>query len=267
MQLEGKVAVITGAAHGIGAALARRFAGEGAKGVVVADIEPEPLDALARDIGALPVRCDVTREADITHLIGEAERAYGAIDLFCSNAGILRLGDETTPDEDWQLNWNIHVMAHVYAARALVPKMTARGSGTLLITASAAGLLSHIDSASYAVTKHAAVAFAEWLAIAYGDQGLQVAVLCPQAVRTAMTAGREGDVAALDGMLEPEQVADCVVEALDRNDFLILPHPEVREYLRRKAADPDRWLAGMRRFQTALYPNGDLPGDALAPNL
>ena len=155
------------------------------------------------------------------------------------------------PDEEWRQNWDIHVMAHVYAARAVAPKMAARGSGYLVNTASAAGLLSHVDSATYTVTKHAAVAFAEWLSIAYGERGVRVSVLCPQAVRTAMLAGRDEGVASLDGVLEPEQVAESVIEAMDRETFLILPHPEVLGYMQRKASDQERWLRGMRKLRTA----------------
>ena len=146
-------------------------------------------------------------------------------------------------------------MAHVYAARSVAPGMAARGSGYLVNTASAAGLLTHTGSATYAVTKHAAVAFAEWLAIAYGDKGVRVSVLCPQAVRTAMIAGRESGVASVDGVLSPEEVAECVVETMAREEFLILPHAKVRDYMQFKTGDIDRWLGGMRRLR-ARYPNG-----------
>jgi NAD(P)-dependent dehydrogenase (short-subunit alcohol dehydrogenase family) len=255
LDLKGKTCVITGAAGGIGAAMARRFASDGAKAVVVADVQADPLGAVAEEIGGLAVACDVTREADIIALVAAAEDAHGPIDVFCSNAGIARMGGEDTPDAVWRLNWELHVMAHVYAARAVAPKMAARGAGYLVNTASAAGLLNHFDSASYAVTKHAAVAFAEWLAITYGDRGVRVSVLCPQAVRTAMTAGHEDAVAGVDGMMEPDQVADHVVAAMAAEDFLILPHPEVRDYIQRKAGDYDRWLGGMRRLR-ARYGEG-----------
>ena len=256
MKLEGKVCVVTGAASGIGAALARRFRAEGARAVVVADVREAPLQAVADEIGGLAVACDVAREADIARLVAAAEDAYGPIDVFCGNAGIARMGGEDTPDAVWRLNWDIHVMAHVYAARVLAPKMAARGEGYLVITASAAGLLNHLDSATYAVTKHAAVAFAEWLAITYGDRGVRVSVLCPQAVRTAMTRGDEDGVASVDGMIEPEAVADSVIEAMAAEDFLILPHAEVLEYMRRKTGDYDRWLGGMRKLR-ARYLAGD----------
>jgi len=249
MKLEGKVAVVTGSASGIGRALARRFHAEGAKAVVVADLEVDAARAVAREIGGLGLPCDVAREADIRELVATTEERFGPIDVFCSNAGIALLGDEHAPDSEWHRNWDIHVMAHVYAARAVAPKMAARGSGYLVNTASAAGLLTHVHSATYAVTKHAAVAFAEWLAIAYGPHGVRVSVLCPQAVRTAMTAGREGGVASVDGMIEPEELAECVIETMDREAFLILPHPQVLEYMRRKTNDYDRWLRGMRRLR------------------
>ena len=249
MKLEGKSAVVTGAASGIGRALARRFAREGARGVVVADLRGGPLQAVADEIEGLAVACDVTDERAVRALAAAAEERFGAIDVFCSNAGVALEGGEEAPDDEWRLNFDLHVMAHVYAARAVAPKMAARGSGYLVNTASAAGLLTHVESATYAVTKHAAVAFAEYLAIAYGGRGVRVSVLCPQAVRTAMTEGREQGVASVDGMIEPEALADCVVETMEREEFLILPHPQVLEYLRRKTADYDRWLSGMRRLR------------------
>jgi NAD(P)-dependent dehydrogenase (short-subunit alcohol dehydrogenase family) len=254
MKVEGKVAVITGGASGIGRALAQRFAAEGAKGVVVADLQEGPLREVADGVGGLAVPCDVAKEADIRKLVAAAEAAYGPIDIFCSNAGIARLGDEDVSNDEWQLNWDIHVMAHVYAARAVAPGMAERGSGYLINTASAAGLLSHVYSATYSVTKHAAVAFAEWLSIAYGDKGVRVSVLCPQAVRTAMTQGREAGVASVDGMLEPEQLADTVIDTMDREEFLILPHPQVLDYMRRKTNDYDRWLKGMRKLRGGFDP-------------
>jgi len=254
MRIEGKICIVTGAASGIGRALARRFRAEGAKGIAIADLQQAPLKAVADEIGALAVVTDVAKEAEIQRLVARTEAELGPIDVFCSNAGIARIGGEEAPDADWQLNWDIHVMAHVYAARAVVPKMLARGGGYLVNTASAAGLLTHAYSASYSATKHAAVAFAEYLSIAHGDEGLKVSVLCPQAVRTAMTEGREHGVASADGMIEPEELADCVIETMDRETFLILPHPEVLEYMRRKTADYDRWLAGMRRFAKKYQP-------------
>lgn len=251
MRVSGRGIVVTGAAGGIGAALARRFAAEGARGIVVADVQDDALSAVAGEIGGLAVHCDVTKESDIRALVAAAEEHLGVIDLFCSNAGVALLGGEDASDDEWALSLGVNVMSHVYAARALVPKMTARGEGYLLQTASAAGLLTQIGSAPYAVTKHAAVAFAEWLSVTYGDQGLKVSVLAPQAVRTAMTAGQpNGGVAGVDGMLEPDVVAGAVVEGLADERFLILPHPQVLEYFRRKGSDYERWLAGMRRLQT-----------------
>ncbi len=255
MKLEGKNVVVTGGAGGIGAALARRFHAEGAAGITLADVQAAPLDAVAEAVGGLAVVCDVTDEAAVQALVQRAEDAHGPIDVFCSNAGIALTGDESAPDADWRLSWELHVMAHVYAARAVAPGMAARGSGYLVNTASAAGLLTHTGSATYAVTKHASVAFAEWLAIAYGDKGVRVSVLCPQAVRTAMIAGRESGVASIDGVLTPEAVAECVVETMARAEFLILPHPQVRDYMQFKAGDVDRWLGGMRKLR-AKYPDG-----------
>lgn len=251
MKIQDKVVVVTGSAGGIGRALAHRFTAEGAKGVVVADLDEASLRDVAGEIGGLAVVCDVTNEVDIARLVAAAEESYGPIDVFCSNAGIARMGGEDTPDAVWQQNWDIHVMAHVYAARAVAPGMAERGSGYLVNTASAAGLLSHVQSATYSVTKHAAVAFAEWLSITYGDHGVAVSVLCPQAVRTAMLREREGGVASLDGVIEPEQVAEGVLDAMEREEFLILPHLEVREYMQRKSADYDRWLKGMRKLRGA----------------
>lgn len=251
MRLEGKHVVVTGGAGGIGAALARRFAAEGARGVVVADLQREPLEAVAQELGnGLAVPTDVTDEAQIRALVDRAEERFGPIDLFCSNAGIIVPGGVNSSDAVWSRSINVNVMAHVYAARVMVPRMIERGEGYLLQTASAAGLLTQIGSATYSVTKHAALALAEWLAITYGEKGVKVSVLAPQAVRTAMTAGVvDGGVAGVDGMLEPEAVADAVVLGLDAESFLILPHPEVLEYFRRKASDYERWIAGMQRLQ------------------
>jgi NAD(P)-dependent dehydrogenase (short-subunit alcohol dehydrogenase family) len=259
VKLDGKCVVVTGAAGGIGEALARRFAAEGAKAVVVADREPTGIERVAAAISAgsgsgaeaLAVPCDVTQELQLLGLIDTTEERFGPIDLFCSNAGVIALGGAEASDAEWHLSIDVNVLAHVYAARILVPRMVERGGGYLLQTASAAGLLTQLGSAPYSVTKHAALAFAEWLAITYGDAGLKVSVLAPQAVRTAMTAGVvDGGVAGVDGMLEPDDVAAAVVEGLAAEAFLILPHPEVLEYFRRKASDYDRWLGGMRRLQS-----------------
>lgn len=255
MDLGDAVVVVTGAANGIGAALSRRFALDGARAVVLADRDEAGLARVAADVeaaGATAIarRCDVTVESDIV-AVCEAAREIGPIDLFCSNAGIGLGGGVEVPDEEWRLIIDVNVMAHVYAARAVLPAMIERGRGYLLNTASAAGLLSQIGSAPYAVTKHAAVSLAEWLAITHGHQGIGVSVLCPQAVRTDMTAGSEGGgVAGVDGMMEPDEVADAVIAGLAAEEFLILPHPQVREYIQRKAADHDRWISGMQRLQS-----------------
>jgi NAD(P)-dependent dehydrogenase (short-subunit alcohol dehydrogenase family) len=250
MKLSGASVVVTGGGNGIGAALARRFTDEGARGVVIADVDDRGLDAVAAETGAHRVRCDVTKPDEIAALVDEAERVHGPIDLFCSNAGVVVPGGIETDDDVWQTVMDINVMAHVWATRILVPRMIERGGGYLLHTASAAGLLTQIGSVTYSVSKHAVVALAEWLTITYGEQGIKVSVLCPQAVRTNMTAGTDnGGVAGVDGMIEPEDVAAAVVEGLAAERFLILPHPEVLEYFRRKGSDYDRWLGGMRRLQ------------------
>ena len=252
MVVADKVVVVTGGGNGIGAALCRRFAAEGAKAVVVADIDDTSAQRVAREIGGLGVRTDVTRESDLQRLAADVAGRYGAIDLFCSNAGIAVDGGEETPDSEWQRCWDVNVMAHVVAARAVLPGMLARGEGYLLQTVSAAGLLTHIHSATYAVTKHASLAFAEWLAMAYGDRGIRVSALCPQGVRTDMLrrAASGGRTFLLDSALEPEQVADEVVKGLAAERLLILPHPEVAEYFRRKGTDYDRWIRGMRKLRS-----------------
>ncbi|HEX2676614.1 MAG TPA: SDR family oxidoreductase [Polyangiales bacterium] len=258
MDIEGKVIVVTGGSSGIGRALCERFHAEGAKGICVADVQEEPGRVVAKSVDGLFVRCDVRHQADIEAVVKQSEERFGPIDLFCSNAGI-GLGDEgvygmgATP-EQWQRIWEINVMAHVHAANAVLPSMLKRGRGYLLQTSSAAGLLSQIGSASYSTTKHAAIGLAESLAIAYGDSGIKVSVLCPQGVKTAMTAGQGDTPQAGDGMLEPEAVAESVVQALAKETFLILPHPEVATYMQRKASDYDRWIAGMQRFRRKFVP-------------
>ncbi|MDA0822008.1 MAG: SDR family NAD(P)-dependent oxidoreductase [Proteobacteria bacterium] len=255
MDVKNKIAVITGGASGIGAALARRFHAEGAKAVAVADLQVDLLEKVAAEVNGLAVPCNVAKESDIQHLVERVERELGPIDIFCSNAGIARLGDEDVSNDEWQLNWDIHVMAHVYAVRAVAPKMAERGHGYLIHTASAAGLLSHIQSATYSVSKHAAVAFAEWVSIKYRDKGVVVSVLAPQAVRTPMTDRPDGaSVASVDGMIEPEQLADCVIETMAREEFLIIPHPVVHDYMIRKATNVDRWLEGMNRWRQKAGP-------------
>jgi NAD(P)-dependent dehydrogenase (short-subunit alcohol dehydrogenase family) len=249
MKVAGRVVAVTGGAKGIGRALAIRFAQEGARHVAIADLDEAAAATVARQVGGSSMRVDVRSESDILAFIDATERAHGAIDLFCSNAGISAGRGLETSNDVWQTIWEVNLMAHVHAARHMVPRMIARGGGYLLNTASAAGLLSQIGSATYAVTKHAAVALAEWIAITHAHQGIKVSVLCPQAVRTDMIAGHEGAVASVDGIMEPEQVADAVVKGLALEKFLILPHPEVAEYMQRKCTDRDRWIAGMNRLQ------------------
>ncbi|MDP6829700.1 MAG: SDR family oxidoreductase [Alphaproteobacteria bacterium] len=249
MQVKDKIAVVTGGASGIGRALARRFNAEGAAKVVVADLNEEGIAAVADEIGGLAVPTNVGVEEDVINLVKTTESQVGPIDLFCSNAGIAVHGDLENSNEEWQRVWDVNLMSHVYAARAVVPGMIERGGGYLLNTASAAGLLSQVGSSTYSVTKHAAVGFAEWLSITYGNRGIKVSVLCPQAVRTAMTAGLEnGGVAGVDGMMEAEELAEVVIQTLAEESFLCLPHPQVLEYMRRKTGDYDRWLKGMRRL-------------------
>jgi NAD(P)-dependent dehydrogenase (short-subunit alcohol dehydrogenase family) len=263
VELDGTTVIVTGGASGIGAALCRRFASAGA-GVVVADLDRGRAVAIADEIGGLAVETDVADEAGNRELVARAEAHFGPIDVFCANAGIAIAGDVFTGDDDWERVLSVNFKSHLHAARAVLPGMLERGSGYLIHTSSAAGLLTQIGSAPYAVTKHAVVALAEWIAVTYGDRGIRVSVLAPQAVRTAMTEGIEsGDsplaVAGVDGMLEPDVVAEHVMAAIAQNRFLILPHPEVAEYLRRKVADYDRWLVGMRRLQ-ARYDPGERPG-------
>lgn len=255
MDIRDKVIVVTGGANGIGRALASRFARGGARGVVVADNDAGGAARVAAEVGGMAVETDVSREADVKRLVDEVTGRYGHIDLFCSNAGIGGMpGGAEVPDEAWRQIWDINVMAHIYAARAVLPGMLARGGGYLLQTASAAGLLTQVGSAPYSVTKHAAVAFAEWLSITYGEAGIKVSCLCPQGVRTRMLLGEDGkgENFLVEGSLEPEQVAEIVAAGLAEERFLILPHPEVAEYFRRKATDYDRWLRGMRRLSAKV---------------
>ena len=254
MHIKDKVCVVTGGASGIGEATARAFADAGARGVVVADLKTtrEKLAQVAGDIDGLAVAADVGQEEDIKALIAAAEAKYGAIDVFFSNAGLSRKGQEDASDADWDVSWRVHVMSHVFVARALVPKMLARGSGYLVSTASAAGLLASLNSMPYGVTKNAAVALAEHLAIQYGDRGIRVSVLCPQSVQTGMTTPGPS-AARVDGVLQPPEVARMVIAAMEEERFMILSHPTVQEYVQRKAANRDRWLAGMRRLRDKIY--------------
>lgn len=248
MQLKDKICVVTGAASGIGRALCHAFALEGAKHIVCVDRDGDGAARTAADVGGTAFTVDVTQEAPIKDMIDAVERDIGPIDLFWSNAGIAVSGGMDTPNDDWQRVWEVNVMSHVWAARHLVPLMAARGGGYLLNTASAAGLLNQVGSASYGVTKHAAVGLAEWIAMTHGDQGIKVSVLCPQAVRTEMTRGHEDHVAAIDGMMEPEAVALICMQAIQDETFLILPHPSVLDYMKNKVENYDRWIGGMRKL-------------------
>jgi NAD(P)-dependent dehydrogenase (short-subunit alcohol dehydrogenase family) len=264
MELEGRVVVITGGASGIGRAMARRFAAEGARGVVVADLNESGARAVAEDIGdaALGIGCDVSDDAQVGHLIDTARDRFGQVDFFCANAGVVAGADITAPLEVWDRTYAVNVRAHISAARRLVPEWLERGEGYFVSTASAAGLLTQIGDGPYAVTKHAAVAFAEWLSVTYGDLGVRVSCLCPMGVKTNLLESGlelEGDealgarvVAAAGELLEPEDVAGVVVDALREERFLILPHPEVAEFMRRRGDDHQRWLAGMRRLQRTV---------------
>ncbi len=257
MELSGATVAVTGAGSGIGAALVRAVASGGAGAVALLDIDEDGAQRTADDVRSthpdlalLVRRCDVSSADDVAGAIDDVEEALGPIALWCSNAGILRIGGVELPFDHWEQSWQVNVAAHVHAARVLVPRMLARGGGHLLHTASAAGLLSQIGSGPYSTTKHAAVGFAEWLAITYGEAGLGVSVLCPQAVDTAMTAGIDGGgVAGVDGMLSADDVAAVAVAGVLEGRFLILPHPEVTTYVQRKAADHDRWIGGMQRLQ------------------
>lgn len=257
MELRDKVVVITGGSGGIGRAMAKAFLAEGAKGVMLADLDPAAVTAAARELGCEGMACDVTDESQIQALVRETEDRLGPIDLFCSNAGAGGQGVLTdAPNAIWQKQWELHVMSHLYAARAVLPSMIARGGGYLLNTASAAGLLAAIGSGPYTVSKAAAVKLAEFLAITHGDDGIKVSVLCPQGVNTAMAPRSLGD-GQTDGIIEPEQLAQTVVETLREERFYVLPHPEVGEYVRRKGNDIDRWLNGMRRLRRQSQGGGD----------
>lgn len=265
-----RVAVVTGGGSGIGAALCRRLSADG-YAVAVADRNLSAAEAVAGGLpGAAPFGVDVTAEDEVAALVGGVEHTLGPIALYCSNAGIITsegLGD----DEGWAAGWAVHVMAHVYAARVVLPAMAERGRGAMVLTASAAGLLTMMGSAPYAVTKHGTVALAEWLAIQWGDRGVHVACLCPQGVRTPMLGDPDGgsdaasEVAASGNVLEPDDVAAVVSGALERREFLILPHPEVRRYEAARAADRDRWLAGMRRLRHGVYGDGGTPPAPATP--
>jgi len=255
MELQDKVAVITGGSGGIGQAMAKAFLAQGATAVVLADLDQNKVEAAAAEIGCKGYACDVTDESQIVALVDTVLKEQGRIDLFCSNAGAGGAGLLTEAENAvWQMQWDLHVMSHLYAARAVLPGMIERGSGYLLNTASAAGLLAAIGSGPYSVTKAAAIKLAEFLAITHGDDGIKVSVLCPQGVNTAMAPRSLGD-GQTDGIIEPEQLADTVIETLREERFHVLPHPEVEEYVRRKGNDIDRWLGGMQRLRRASLDN------------
>jgi NAD(P)-dependent dehydrogenase (short-subunit alcohol dehydrogenase family) len=256
VELRGRVAVITGGGNGIGAAMARRFTAEGADAVVVADLDGDAAAAVADEVGGRASTIDVADRAQVEELVASTIRDHGRIDLFCANAGIGTFGGVEVADEDWQRNWDVNVMAHVFAARALLPDWLERGEGYLLHTASAAGLLTNIGTAPYSVTKHAVVGLAEWLSMTHGDAGVRFSCLCPMGVRTNMLIGGEdvsaGAAVISQGVIEPDDCAAAVIEGLADERFLILPHPEVADFVLRKATDHDRWLAGMRRLQATI---------------
>ena len=261
MELTGRIVVVTGGGSGIGAAMARRFAAEGASAGVVADLDGATAEAVAAQIGPVAAAAvlDATDEQQVRDLVTRTERRYGRIDLFCANAGVAPGTGLDAPAQDWERAWSVNVLGHVYAARAVLPGMLARGEGYLLQTCSAAGLLTAVGDAPYTTTKHAALGLAEWLAVTYRDQGIRVSALCPQGVRTPMLtggldAGHLGAkvIAASGPVLSPEEVAEAVVAGLAEETFLILPHPEVAGYLRRKVEDPDRWLDSLRRMVRRL---------------
>jgi NAD(P)-dependent dehydrogenase (short-subunit alcohol dehydrogenase family) len=257
MKVRDQVVVVTGGADGIGKAMCERFHKEGAKRVIVADINGPGAEAVAKSVGGVGYTCDVSKESDIKRIVEETEANVGPIALFCSNAGIV---DRTaapenatsTTNENWERSWQVNVMAHIYAARACLPHMIARKSGYFLQTISAAGLLSQIGSAVYATTKHAGVGFAEVLAITHRDQGIRVSILCPQGVDTKLLRDGTHGPQHLDGVLTTEKVADDVIQGLERETFLILPHPQVANYMKNKAENYDRWLGGMVKLKRSL---------------
>jgi NAD(P)-dependent dehydrogenase (short-subunit alcohol dehydrogenase family) len=250
--------VVTGAGGGIGAALARRFAADGAR-VIVNDLDPAAAEAVAAEIGGRAVPGDAASEADVRRLVDAAWDELGGCDLFCANAGVLTAGSADASDAAWEKAWQVNVMSHVYVARALLPRWLADGGGRLLVTVSAAGLLTLLGSAPYSVTKHAALGFAEWLRATYAHRGITVQALCPQGVRTDMLTG-DGESASKAQLaataLDPDDVAAVVAKALAGDSFLVLPHPEVAEYYQRRATDPDRWLGGMNKIQRGFEAAG-----------
>lgn len=255
MDLRDKVVVVTGAGSGIGEAMARRFAKESPAALVLGDLVISAAQEVAEEIGAEAYEIDVANEAANRDMVEYVENSHGPVDLFCANAGYAVVGDEQADAQEWDRMWRVNLMSHVHAAKALIPSWVARGEGYFLSTASAAGLLTNLKAAQYSVTKHAAVAFAEWLAITYGDAGVRVSCLCPQFVETPLLTGAE-EFKALGGdhVLTPAEVADAVVAGLESETFLILPHPEVETFFQNKANDYDRWIGGMRKLQRSVFP-------------
>jgi NAD(P)-dependent dehydrogenase (short-subunit alcohol dehydrogenase family) len=255
MNCEDKVIIVTGGAHGIGRALVNRFASEKARAIIIADVDLAAAQAVSDEVGGMAIKTDVSNEADVIKLVTDATEKYGQIDLVCSNAGIAgEAGGAEVGNDVWQKIWEVNVMSHIYLARAVLPQMLERGSGYLLLTVSAAGLLTHFEAAPYTVTKHAALSFGEWLSIVHHDAGIRVSCLCPQGVNTRMILGEDGTQENFlrEGALEPQQVADSVIEGLEDERFLILPHPEVADYFRHKATDYERWLRGLRRMRESV---------------
>ena len=249
MDLQDKVIVVTGGGAGIGEALCHRFAEEDPARIIVVDRKLETAESVARAIGGQAIGCDVAVESEVQAMIQQGEQQQGRIDLFCANAGVGKMGGVELSNDDWKRVMDINFMSHVYSSRALLPGMIERGSGYLLHTASAAGLLTQVGSAPYAVSKHAAVALAEWLSVTHADQGIRVSCLCPLGVKTQLVEGDHPVLAKLrESAISVEAVAEAVMSGIQEERFLILPHPVVAEFMQRKASDPDRWLAGMRKW-------------------
>jgi len=263
MDVKGKVILVTGGGNGIGRALCEKFRHHDARAIAVVDIDGDKAHDVAAGIDGIAIAADVSQEADVIRAVQQVQAIAGPIDMYCSNAGILRTDPDfssmtSCSNEQWQSSWNVNVMAHVYAARAVVPGMIERGGGCFLITASAAGLLSLVGSGPYSATKHAAIGFAESLAITHGDDGILVLALCPQAVDTQMVNGFEDGLASVDGILSADDVANHVIDGLDKERFLVLPHPQVSAYFKHKAADYDRWLSSMRSLRRQFSQAGTL---------
>ena len=256
MEVENKRVIITGSANGIGSSLSRAFKDRNAESMILVDLDELNNTKLSNEVGGIPYKADVGSEDDISKLIEFAKQEMGGIDIFCSNAGISGAGGLlNTSNEDWSNIWNVNVMSHIHAAKHTLPIMLEQGSGYFMNTASAAGLLTQLGAAGYSVTKSAAVSFAEWLKITYGERGIGVSCLCPQGVRTPMVEDAPeivGSLVSIDGLLEPDVVANEVIECIEKDQFLITPHPEVLEYMKIKASDPDRWINGMQSLTTQL---------------